>query len=190
MVTLLTVAACENRGDTSPAAGEHLRTESTVLYYLNKEANTLTEQAVRSTFDRWDKATHFDFIYEGRRRAGLRKDGKNTVSFLTAWPKKVPAGLVGYCMNWYDRKGNIIESDIIFNMSLAKFTTLETHTPDCYYIEGVLAHEIGHMLGLGHIDSVESLMKPLSPPEESYFYGCIDEETLKAYRDLYPETGR
>jgi len=190
MCILLVSPACERGYDNKPSAPAHLRQDSRVLYYLNREANALTEQAVRKTFDRWSAVTHFEFIYAGRHRAGLRKDGKNTVSFLIAWPKKVPAGLVGYCMNWYDRRGNIIESDIIFNMSLAKFTTLETNTPDSYYIEGVLAHEIGHMLGLGHIDSGESLMKPLSPPEESYFYGRIDETTLKNYRGLYPENGR
>ena len=92
---------------------------------------------------------------------------------------------VAYCKNWYDRNGNIVESDVIFNMLITKFTTLKTNTPDSYYIEGVLAHEIGHMIGLDHIDSEDSMMKMKSGADESYFRGAIDELTLAAYRDLY-----
>jgi Zn-dependent protease with chaperone function len=171
-------------GDAA-AAEVHIRTGPRVEYYLNKEANDLTEITVRETFERWGEVTHFDFVYMGRHRAGLRKDGKNCVSFLVKWPPEVPIGKVGYCRNWYDRKGNIIESDIIFNMMIARFTTLRTNMPDAYYIEGVLAHEIGHMIGLGHIASDSSLMKQLSPLEESYFMGRIDAETLEQYKKLY-----
>jgi len=161
-----------------------LRTTKTITYYLNPEANTVTETAVRETFERWEEATHFDFVYVGRHRAGLQRDRRNTISFLVRWPDGVPQK-TAYCKNWYDLWGNIVESDIIFNMSIARFTTLQTHSPDSYYIEGVLAHEIGHMVGLGHIDSQSCLMKAFSPLQESYFMGRIDEETLEAYRRLY-----
>jgi hypothetical protein len=91
-----------------------------------------------------------------------------------------------YCRNWYDRKGNIVESDIIFNMMIAGFTTARTNKPGFYYIEGVLAHEIGHMIGLGHIEDESSLMKQFSPVEESYNKGVIDPATFSAYQALYP----
>lgn len=168
----------------------HRRLDPCIEFYLNKEANELSEEAVIGTFSRWDDATHFNFVYAGRRRAGLRRDGKNTVSFMRKWPDNVPMGKVAYCRLWYDRKGNILESDIIFNLSIAKFTTLSTRKPDSYYIEGVLSHEIGHMIGLEHSRSPVSLMKPLSPPEESYFFGKIDEETLTLYHGLYQDMKR
>lgn len=191
VVSLLAAAMCGVASGCSrnTVVENHLRTDPVVFYYLNKEANELTESAVKNIFARWDNATHFSFVYKGRSRAGLRRDGMNTVSFLTRWPAEVPIGKVGYCKNWYNRKGEIVESDIIFNMMLAKFTTLESRKPDSYYIEGVLAHEIGHMIGLGHIDSETSLMKPLSPMAESYFMGNIDGETLGQYRRLYSDAG-
>ncbi len=163
----------------------HLRKSSNVEYYLNIEASNLTEITVRETFERWEEATRFKFIYKGRHKAGLEKDGKNTVSFLIKWPPEIPIGKVAYCRNWYNDKGEIVESDIILNMAVASFTTLRTNKPDAYYIEGVLSHEIGHMIGLDHIQNDNSLMKPLSPVKESHFKGKIDSSTLDAYRSLY-----
>jgi len=163
----------------------HLRQAPDIDFYLNKEANQISETAVRDTFQRWGEKTRFDFHYRGRNRAGLKKDGKNTVSFLIKWPEDIPINKVAYCKNWYDRKGNIIESDIILNMQITRFTTLKNNTPDSYYIEGVLSHEIGHLIGLDHIESATSLMKPKSDAAESYFKGKIDDETLYAYKERY-----
>jgi len=175
----------QGREVDNDSGGIHLRTSQRVEYYLNMEANDQAEVAVRETFERWGEATHFDFVYKGRHRAGLHRDGKNTVSFLLRWPEEIPIGKIAYCKNWYDGTGNIVESDIIFNMSVAGFTTRRTRTPGYYYIEGVLAHEVGHMIGLDHIEEADCLMKALSPSEESYFMGRIDEKTLRRYRELY-----
>jgi predicted Zn-dependent protease len=78
-----------------------------------------------------------------------------------------------------------VEADIIFNNQIARFTTIPTNLPDSYYLEGVLSHEIGHMIGLDHIDSPTSIMKEDSPMEESWLKGSIDDETLAAIDRLY-----
>lgn len=179
------ISAAASCSSDSPSPGPHRIKSDMVEYYLNREANILTETVVRETFEKWAEQTHISFIFKGRNRAGLNKDGKNTVSFLLRWPPDIPISKVAYCKSWYDSAGSIIESDIIFNMQVARFTTLRTNKPDSYYIEGVLAHEIGHMIGLGHIDSAGSLMKSKSDVKESYFKGAIDQETLMAYRKLY-----
>ncbi len=154
-------------------------------FYLNKRANRLTELAVRQIFQRWEEVTHFNFVYGGRSIAGLRRDGKNTISFLVKWPSWVPINKIGYCKRWYDFDGNIVEADIIFNMQRVLFTTLVTNTPGAYYMEGVLTHEIGHMIGLGHINCENSIMKPKSSLSESFFKGVIDPITINAYKKLY-----
>jgi len=147
--------ATRNRNHAEPAR-VHRRLQPIIEYYLNPEASDLTEVTVRETFDRWSEATHFEFVYKGRNRAGLRRDGKNTVSFLLKWPPELPIKHVAYCQNWFDQEGNIGESDIIFNMAVARFTTRRTRKPDSYYLEGLLSHEIGHMIGLSHIENIGS----------------------------------
>ena len=181
IMAVISLFSCSN-GDKGPV---HIRKNLVIGYYLNAEANQETEEAVIKTFQNWEKVTNFKFIYKGRNRAGLRRDGKNTISFLTGWPKNIPPGKVGWCENWFDFCGNITESDIIFNMTATRFTTLESNAKNSYYIEGVLSHEIGHMIGLGHINSKKSLMKETSSFGESFFKGKIDPETIQAYRKLY-----
>ncbi len=182
LFSALLLASCEQ--PPSPH-GPHLRKNPHIAYYLNAQANILTETVVRETFERWAEKTHFSVEFKGRNKAGLIRDGKNTVSFLLRWPAELPIGKVAYSKSWYDRAGDIVESDIIFNMQLTNFTTLRTNKPDSYYIEGVLAHEIGHMIGLDHARDASSIMKERSSAEESYFRGEIDALTLEQYRLLY-----
>jgi hypothetical protein len=179
---LVLLASCARAPD---AAGPHRWSRTTITYSINTEATVLTETTIRQVFEAWAGKTGLTFVYGGRGRAGLHRDGRSTVSFLTRWPAEIPISKLAYTRCWYDRKGDITEADIIFNNQVARFTTLKTNKPDSYYLEGVLSHEIGHLLGLAHSDSASSLMKPDSPMEESWFKGAIDNETLAAFRALY-----
>jgi predicted Zn-dependent protease len=180
-IIILTASSCKKSGQTVI----HIRKNVQIDYYLNNEANQLTENAVLYSFQKWQEMSGFKFIYKGRGRAGLIKDGKNTVSFLVKWPKDIPLNKIAWCQNWYDKSGYITESDIIFNMSITRFTTLKSNTRDSYYIEGVLCHEIGHMMGLSHIQSEKSIMKQKSNADESFYKGEIDNETIVEFKKLY-----
>jgi len=180
-VLLVALSAC-----SGPAreAGPPAWRQRVIPYYINVEANAVSERAIRGEFDEWSRQTPLTFVYAGRNAAGLRRDGKNTVSFLLHWPSTLPQK-TAYCQQWDDRAGHIVEADIVFNCSLARFTTNATARPDSYRLEGVLSHEIGHLLGLGHSTSPLSLMKPDSTIAESWFKGAIDSETLGRVAALY-----
>jgi hypothetical protein len=179
---LMAVTSCSHTGQ---APGPHRWRQPSITYYVNKEANMLSETTIRMVFDDWSNRTPLKFTYGGRHRAGLHRDGKNTVSFVTRWPADLSISLAAYCRCWYDRQGDIVEADIIFNSQVARFTTKTTNLPDSYYLEGVLSHEIGHMIGLDDIDSPTSIMKKDSPIQESWFKGSIDAETAAAIDRLY-----
>jgi hypothetical protein len=185
-VTAAAAVACTGKPrNDGPVDGSHRWRAVDLDYLLNNEANILTETVVRETFDRWAEVTGGAFRYAGRGVPGLQKDGRNTVSFLLRWPKSLPMREVAYCRTWYDDEGYVVEGDIAFNMQAVRFTTLRTRTPDAYFIEGVLSHEIGHLLGLPHSGRPDSVMKPRSAADESYFKGAIDDETVRRYCQSY-----
>ncbi len=179
-ICLLAATSC-----SPPAPGPHRWRQTRVTYYINREANLLSETTIRLEFEEWSRRTPLTFVYGGRNWAGLHRDGRNTISFVTRWPADLPISKAAYCRCWYDRRGNIVEADIVFNNQIARFTTKMTNVPDSYYLEGVLSHEIGHMIGLGHVDSPTSIMKQDSPMAESWFKGIIDDQTLLAIERLY-----
>jgi hypothetical protein len=184
MFPLLLLTAC------SPHGGDHRWQSSDVTYYINERANESSEKAIRQVFNEWSASTHFRFNYGGRNVAGLRRDGKSTVSFVRQWPLTVPADKVAFCRLWYDRNGAIVEADIIFHIQIVGFTTRSNRMPKTYCLEGVLSHEIGHLIGLGDVDSPGSLMKPTSTPDESWNDGRMDAGTLDAYKALYGQAAR
>jgi hypothetical protein len=188
MLPILLLCACSPQ---EGGGGSHRWRSPVVTYYINSGANEPSEKAIRQVFDEWGSHTHFQFVYGGRNQSGLHRDGKSTVSFERKWPLTgVPQDAVSFCKLWYDQKGDIVEADIIFHIQIVNFSTRSNRLPKTYCLEGVLSHEIGHLIGLGNINSADSLMKPASPPAESWNDGRIDAETLAAYKTLYGKDAR
>jgi predicted Zn-dependent protease len=163
------------------------RWKKTVIdYYINIKANTASEKCIRESFKKWEKILNnkVRFFYHGRNSAGIKRDNKNTVSFITQWPLNISKSLIGYTYLWY-QKGSIVEADVIFNQEIYNFTIYpDKVNQGYYYLETILLHEIGHLLGLTHLDNQDSIMKPLFKYNETINF-TIDQESIRLVKKLY-----
>lgn len=79
-----------------------------------------------------------------------KRDGRNTVSF----GRLTPGLLAVTCVWWEGRKGHgrSVEADILVDEAPGTFfLALPAGCADQWDLEGIVAHEFGHVFGLGHV---------------------------------------
>ncbi len=93
------------------------------------------------------------FKYGGRMNApsGFYKDGKNIVSMVDGWPGKGTEQAETE-INWADDR--IFEADMRINAT-KPLSTSDTGEPGKYDLVALFVHELGHVLGLLHIDTTD-----------------------------------
>ena len=104
--------------------------------------------------------------YEGKTSRAVKQDGQSTIDWGTFKSDQNCSGALACTANWYDAKGNPIESDIRFNSKVKWSTTGASGT---YDIQSVAAHEFGHVLNFGHVTNSSkgdhtNLMWPYASP--------------------------
>jgi hypothetical protein len=113
---------------------------------------------------------------------GVRKDGFNLIAFFRSWAWA--PGIQGQTTNWYydDR---LTESDIYVNLVNFTFFTGSTPVWNRVHLESLFIHELGHSLGLEHVDVVDSIMSPYLSYGEVRM--TMAPEDVAALRCLYAE---
>ena len=99
------------------------------------------------SISKWDDETGFDLLGGGTvdSSAGFSdvRDGKNSYSF-DDYPL---SGVIAVCRTWWNKNGEIIEYDIMFDEDFdwGNATSSETPVMD---LQNIATHEIGHGFGL------------------------------------------
>ncbi len=179
-----------------------------IVYYVNeRDAPAGFSQAVEAGFEQWEseiKSEQVEAAYPGARSGIDFQYGGTT----TRSPAKLGDGfnVVGFSQTntwcehcaWVSRKtkgGRIVEADIQWATSLGApsdvfMTDVTCPTLDCnkYDIHSIAAHEVGHVLGLAHVDAEADLLLVMYPGTKR---NELQDRTLGAgevlgVRALYP----
>src|SRR6266545_2380019 len=98
------------------------------------------------------------------------KDGQNSITIADDLFKD--QHFLAVTTNWYDDKGHLSEADI--QLDGGSFT-------GPYDMQQLVAHEVGHMLGLDHSAVLSSVMYPYVTEEST------DSDDVIAIAELYPK---
>lgn len=80
--------------------------------------------------------------------------------------------------------GTIVEADMILNRGVNWFTDYNNPNPNGVFLEGVVLHEVGHLLGFNHSPLGAATMFWYTPPGLSSQIGLSDDERI-GVRALY-----
>lgn len=131
---------------------------STVPYRVNPVNAYVTEAqaiaALQFGATAWNGHANIALSYAGTTSvSSLVRDGVNAVFF-----RNDGGGPIAEAYWWWDGSGRLVDADIVYHQGYAFFV----HGQGCngYGLEAVMAHEFGHVLGLGHSAVSTATMAP------------------------------
>lgn len=155
--------------------------------------------ALARSIESWERAANVRFeIFDSSKQnvspGGNSGDGVNLLTIAGSaenilFVGKGEIGLPAATRVFFDRKGNITESDIVLNAT-QQFSTDGTF--GTFDLESVFIHEIGHLLGLPHIELPGATMYDNVPRNGLYGLAYLRSRTLtemdvSAARSIYGE---
>jgi len=131
---------------------------------MSPSANTIVAQA----FQDWEEATGIDFEKRGDSDSAIWPNEDGTSQMLVADPSDLQ-GAQALTQRFLDQASKVVETDIGFDPNLMAGSN------DGFKVS-VIRHEIGHLLGLQHVEKSNSLMFAtiLSGSAKSIDQGSLD----------------
>lgn len=108
-------------------------------------------------------------------------DGVNTVFFSEEWPGNRDQLALTYT---HRRNGVIVEADLAINVAHHRFAVGDDDHPSAFDLQNLIVHELGHVLGLPHLEEADASMFDRILPGETKKRD-LDEADLAALEALY-----
>ncbi len=158
------------------------KTNYPIIVYASESFPEEYIPTLKRSLDTWVSATGKPLFKFG---------GKSTESGST--PKQDLKNIIYWMNSWSDEKASeqglttlfwigdqIREADIRINHKNYNFYIDEPRATKDVHLQSLITHELGHVLGLKHIDNTESVMETfLSPDTERIDPKSVDKDSVK-----------
>ncbi|MEO8215835.1 MAG: matrixin family metalloprotease [Acidobacteriota bacterium] len=151
-----------------------------IPYRIDPSAATMLpdgQPSIDRAFQKWASVpdSYVRFRADGVSAARAGEDGVNSISVSS--DLFANSGFIAYTTTWFDNAGTLREADIQIDASAAA---------DMQKLDGLVEHEIGHLLGLDHSGVVSATMYPFVSPNG---VADLDMDDRIAIASLYPGDG-
>lgn len=171
-----------------------------IRYYIATDAFSAANReaeinAARACFDQWQavSGTSLKFEFAGLAPAGsdVGQDGSNVVfwakqSLMVNSNTVSISGKRGNTTVFFDSTNNkILEADIVLNaVQFGWFTDINHTANQAQFVESVLLHEVGHLVGLDHTPAGGATV--VNGPNGIGTQAGLSADEIAAVRHLYP----
>lgn len=100
------------------------------------------------------------FVFErGNQPVGTTRDYRNSISFENVWGDMDRRLQAVTALSWYNSQ--MTEADLRINSQHFNFYTDKPQTSDGVHLTSLFVHELGHILGLKHLQGVSVMTEVL-----------------------------
>lgn len=134
--------------------------ELPVKFYLHESVPAEFQESIKRAMHEWERITGkrlFELVGAGiQGQNEPKQDGVNVIYWMNTWEDNKPAEQARTSVYWVS--DTIKEADIRVNDKNFDFYADHEQGYNDVHVESLMLHELGHVLGLKHNDSTESVM--------------------------------